>query len=227
MALVSAKISDLYMKEGETNFKESVACTVPIPQRKLPENVLNTNESLFDVVLLCGPNQHKVFAHRAILASKVPSMIEMIELNNNEATISLPEVETKAAEALINFVYTSKLGLTTDNIWDVLAAAEQLGMNEILNICQEYIQLNILTDSWLYARQMALERGSKWLLTIVDNYIFQNFSALLQSTDFLQLPRLQVEIINKKDDLRNESEGSNEILSLVVNWCKVKLEVLV
>ena len=226
MALLSAKINDLCLKDGDANLKESLLCTVPIAQRKLPESMLDDNSYDHDVVLLCGPNQHKIFAHRAVLASKVPKMIEMIESNNNEATISLPEVDPNAAEALIRFVYTSsKLELTPDKIWGVLSAAEQLAIDEILNTCKKYIQQNILTDSWLYARQIALEGNSKWLLTTVDDYIFQNFSSLLQSTDFLELPRLQVEIINKKEDMRNESEGWNEILGLVVDWCKVKLEV--
>jgi hypothetical protein len=229
MALLSTKINDLCLKDGDASLRESLVCTVPIAQRKLPENVLDSkerNESLlYDVVLLCGPNQQQILAHRAVLASKVPNLIEMIESNNNEARIFLPDVEATTAEVLMNFVYTSKLDLTPDKVWDVLSAAEKLEINEILNTCQEYIQQNILTDSWLYARQIALERDSKWLLTTVDNYICQNFSALLQSTDFLQLARLQVEIINKKEDIRNESEGSNEILGLVVDWCKVKLEV--
>lgn len=227
MSVLSAKINDLCLKDGDASLKESLVCTVPIARRKLSENVLHSEEHeslLYDVALLCGPNQQRILAHRGVLASKVPNLIEMIESNNNEATILLPDVEASAAEALMNFVYTSKLDLTPDKIWDVLSAAETLGINEILNTCQEYIQQSILTDSWLYARQIALEQGSKWLLTTVDNYIYQNFSALLQSTDFLQLPRLQVEIFNKKEDFRNESEGSNEILGLVVDWCKVKLE---
>ena len=225
MALLSANINDLRLKDGDVNLKDSPVCTVPIAQRKLSESVLDENSYDHDVALLCGPNQHKIFAHRAVLASKVPNMIGMIESNNNEATISLPDVDPSAAEALIRFVYTSKLDLTAEKVWGILSAAELLGIDEILNTCLEYIQQNILTDSWLYARQIALEGNSKWLLTTVDNYIFQNFASLLQSTDFLELPRLQVEIINKKEEVPNESEGSREILGLVVNWCKVKLEV--
>ena len=231
MALLSTKINDLCLNDGDASLKESLMCNVPIPQRKVPENVLISKEGnespSQDVVLLCGANQHQILANRAVLASKVPSLIEMIETNNNESKILLPDVEPSAAEALLNFVYTSNLDLTPDKVLDVVSAAEKLGINEILNSCQEYIQQSVLTDSWLFARQIALERGSKWLLTTVDDYIFQNFSALLQSTDFLQLPRLQVEIINKKEDVRNENEICDEILGLVVEWCKVKLEVIV
>jgi hypothetical protein len=229
MALLSTKINDLCLKDGDATLKESLMRSVPVAQRKLPENVLNSkerNESVSeDVVLLCGPNQHQILANRAALASKVPSLIEMIESNNNEARILLPDVEPDVVQALMNFVYTSKLDLTADKVLDVLSAAEKLEINEILNTCQEYIQQNVLSDSWLFARQIALDRSSKWLLTAVDNYIHENFSALLQSTDFLELPRLQVEIINKKEDIRSETEICNEILGLVVDWCKVKLEV--
>lgn len=232
MEVLSTKISDLYLKDGDARHKEPLVDTVPIARRKVFENLLNPtrerNEAqLCDVVLLCGPKQHKVFAHRDVLASKVPNLISMIEPNNNEAIVVLPEVEEKAAEALINFVYTSELQLSTENVWDVVAAAEVLQITEILNSCREYMTKNILAGSWLYARQIALEHDSKWLLTTVDDYIFENFTALLQSTDFLELRRLQVEIINKKDleDFRYESESSNEILRLVVDWCKVKLEV--
>ena len=228
MALLSTKINDLCLNDGDASLKESLMCNVPIPQRNVPDNVIISKEgdaSLSqDVVLLCGANQHQILANRDVLSSKVPSLIEMIETNNNESKIHLPDLEASAAEALVNFVYTSELDLTPDIVLDFASAAEKLGMNEILNRCQEYIQQNVLADSWLFARQIALERRSKWLLTTVDDYIFQNFSALLQSTDFLQLSRLQVEIINRKDDARNENEICDEILGLVVEWCKVKLE---
>ena len=228
MALLSTKINDLCLNDGDASLKESLMCNAPIPQRKVPGNERISNEGNAsqsqDVVLLCGANQHQILASRAVLASKVPSLIETIETNNNESKIHLPNVEASAAEALLNFVYTSKLDLTADKVLDVVSGAEKLGINEILDKCQEYIQQNVLADSWLFTRQIALERCSKWLLTTVDDYIFQNFSALLQSTDFLQLPRLQVEIINKKEDVTNENEICDEILGLVVEWCKVKLE---
>ena len=229
MDLLSVKINDLCLKDEASSLKESLVCSpIPIAQRKVPgfENVFSPfGNGLDDVVLLCGPDKHKIFTHRAILASKVPKLNDMIESNNNDLTISLPSVEPSIAEALINFVYSSKLDLTPDKVWDVSSAAEQMGINEILDICQKYIQSSILPHSWLYGRQIALERNSKRLLTTVDNYIFENFPALLQSTDFQQLPRLQVEIINKREDVRHESEGSSEILGLVVDWCKVKLKV--
>lgn len=230
MAVLSAKINDLCLKDDEYSLKESLVCTVPpYPQRILTENAVKSNEQngsqSSDVVLLCGPNKHKIYVDHAVLASKLPSLVEMIVHNNNEASVPLPEIEPAAAEVLINFVYTSKLELTPDRVWDVLSAAERLGINEILNSCKQYIQEKILKDSWLYARQIALEQNSTWLLTTVDNYICEKFSALLQSTDFLQLPRLQVEVINKRDDVRNENEGWSEILGLVVEWCKIKLEV--
>lgn len=224
MDLLSRKINDLYINEEDVGLKEPVVYS-DSSVKSLPTKHGSKAESdsmLYDLLLLCGPQQDIVYAHRIALLRKAPVLNNMIEEHKNEARIILSDMKACAVETVIDFLYTGQVELKPNNIWDVLFAAEKLEINEMVNVCKEYIKENILMESWLYARQLALEKNVAWLLTIIDDYIRDNFPTLLQSEDFLQLPRLQVEIISKNEEIRTDHD---RILSLVVDWCKRKLEV--
>lgn len=199
--------------------------------KRNPSETLNhqrkQNDQMCDVVIICGTNEHNIYAHRAILALAIPSLEKIIEIENGISCVSLPDLEPFAVDALVEFIYTSKLELTPDRVWDVLSAAHKVELRDIVDKCQHYIQEHMLSKCWLYARQISLERDYTWLLSAVDNYIAEHFQDISRSSEFLQLPRLQVELINKRDDAMEEKgrgEEANELLGLVVKWCEERLE---
>ena len=233
MAVISPKMSELTLKEGEgdCSMRGLLMCENEDLKRN-PSETLNhqrkQNDQMCDVVIICGTNEHNIYAHRAILALAIPSLEKIIEIENGISCVSLPDLEPFAVDALVEFIYTSKLELTPDRVWDVLSAAHKVELRDIVDKCQHYIQEHMLSKCWLYARQISLERDYTWLLSAVDNYIAEHFQDISRSSEFLQLPRLQVELINKRDDAMEEKgrgEEASELLGLVVKWCEERLEV--
>lgn len=228
MAIISTKINDLSVKEDDCSIRERLMCDDQTPKRtslELLNHQRKQNPQRCDVVFISGANEHRIFAHHAVLAIRVPSMQKMIEIKEGMSCVSLPDLEPFAVEALVEFAYSSKLELSPDRVWDVLSAADKMEMHEVVNKCQRYIEENMLSDCWLYARHVAVEHGFSWLLSAVDCYIAENFQAISHKTEFLQLPRLQVELINKKREDTELDKGPNELLNLVVKWCEERLQV--
>ena len=221
-------MNELTLKEDNCSIKELLIYE-ELDHKRNPHETLNHQRKqdwrMCDVVIICGANGHNIFAHRAVLALSIPCLETIIKIKNGVSCVSLPDLEPFAVEALVEFLYSSKLELTPDRVWDVLIAADNLELRDIVNKCQAYIQEQMLKDYWLYARQVSLERDFSWLLSAVDTYIAKNFEDISRSADFLQLPRLQVELINKRDEEYKELKEANELLGLVVKWCEEKLEV--
>lgn len=227
MAIISTKMNELSLNDDDCSIKQHLVYN----DDKFKQGFLDSlnhqrkqDRGMYDVIFITGANEHKVFAHRAVLSIGIPRLDDMLDSKGDISYVCLPDLEPFAVEALVEFIYSSKLELSPDRVWDVLSAADRMEMNEIVDTCQRYIHENMLSDYWLYARQIAVERRFSWLLSAVDNYVVQNFAAISRSAEFLQLPRLQVELISKRSDEKAENERPNEILGLVVKWCEEKLQ---
>eukprot|EP00058_Branchiostoma_floridae_P007820 XP_002593308.1 hypothetical protein BRAFLDRAFT_123646 [Branchiostoma floridae] len=114
-------------------------------------NSMRKKHHLCDVVLRI---QDKHFpAHKAVLAgcsqwfySKfVDQLSPRLTLTNSAHTsiISLNELTLKGFEPILEFAYTSKIRLTSSNVFDILSAASYLQMHKLMADCTSFMRSNV------------------------------------------------------------------------------------
>ncbi|MFT7813495.1 zinc finger and BTB domain-containing protein 7C-like [Arapaima gigas] len=101
-------------------------------------NVQRREGSLCDVVLAVGEREYR--AHRAVLAACSQYFKKLFTAQSGDSWHSIYEIDFVEAEplaAILEFVYTSTLTVTSCNIREVLSAAQMLDIPCIVSVCLE------------------------------------------------------------------------------------------
>ncbi|XP_019643412.1 PREDICTED: B-cell CLL/lymphoma 6 member B protein-like [Branchiostoma belcheri] len=77
--------------------------------------------------------------HRCVLAA-FSSYIAQMDSSSQPLVIELPVLTCRGVQPLVSFLYTSKLELDSDNIFEVYTAAGYLHLQEAINDCVDFLQ---------------------------------------------------------------------------------------
>ncbi|XP_069501528.1 B-cell CLL/lymphoma 6 member B protein isoform X2 [Ambystoma mexicanum] len=102
---------------------------------------LRKRQILTDVCLLVDGRQLR--AHKAVLmaCSGFFYSVFLAQGAGEVSVLPLPEgIELRGFQVLLDFMYTSRLVLSVDSIRSVLAAAEYLRMDHVMDTCRRFIQ---------------------------------------------------------------------------------------
>ncbi|XP_077991675.1 kelch-like protein 11 [Glandiceps talaboti] len=94
-----------------------------------------------DMTVIVQGRQFK--AHRCVLAAFIPYFESMLRSNFKEAQSGRVELMCTTAEgmeAILRFVYTGKISLTVDNVYDVIKGADHMLMMELKDICGKFLE---------------------------------------------------------------------------------------
>ena len=180
---------------------------------------LLTNSELCDVVLVVGVQE--IRAHRVILAANSPYFEAMFTgplLESQQQRIPLEDVSEKAAKALVEFMYTSQITVTEDNVGDLLPLATMWQIDPVVSACGEFLKARINNDNCLELLTFAIDHDCKNLSACAYKYAEDHFLDVCQSEAFLLLSASVISSLLKSEDLKIESE--TDILDLVLKWYK-------
>jgi len=177
---------------------------------------------LTDVTLVIGTERLR--AHK-ILLCKFPYFQKMFcsrmsELNQEIIPIKLnadsgPEIINSACfKAIIDFVYTGEIVLHVDTVQDTLQIATLLGVEEIINVCSEFMSKHLTEQNvvqvWLLAQNINCTK------LMIEAERFMNYDTFAASSDFLQIPlQLLINILSSDQfNVKNE----DEVVKFVKCW---------
>uniref|UniRef100_A0A8C4QWT1 Influenza virus NS1A binding protein a n=1 Tax=Eptatretus burgeri TaxID=7764 RepID=A0A8C4QWT1_EPTBU len=178
-------------------------------------NALRKSGQFCDIRLqVCG---HDLFAHRAILACCSPHFFEVF--NNGDASpasfVFFEDLNQEAVEVLLTYMYTARLDAPSDLVKEVYLAANMLKMDHIKQVCADFLSSQLDAGNCISQRRFASGAVDVQLLARVDSYIQENLHAVVQGEEFLQLPRLQVEIV-LEDGV--SFPGNGKLYGKVLEW---------
>ncbi|XP_030835316.1 kelch-like protein 3 isoform X2 [Strongylocentrotus purpuratus] len=182
-------------------------------------NVFRKQNILCDVIL--EAEGVEIPAHRIVLASCSQYFSAMFtsELSESRAEkIILQEVDGRALSLLIDFVYTSEVQVTEENVQTLLPAASLLQLNDVRDACCDFLQKQLHPTNCLGIRAFADVHSCSELYHYGQNYTMQHFSAVVHSDEFFALPAAQVCELISSDHLTVHSE--EEVFEAVVSWVK-------
>ncbi|XP_064626753.1 kelch-like protein 2 [Lineus longissimus] len=182
-------------------------------------NILRRQSRLCDVVLVA--DELETPAHKAVLAACSPYFYAMFTADLSEAKadrIVLQEVDPKALALLIDFVYTSEVQVTEENVQILLPAANLLQLVEVRDACCDFLQSQLHPSNCLGIRAFADLHACTDLLQYSQTYTEQHFSEVVQHDEFLSLLPSQVCKLISCDRLTVQTE--EQVFEAVISWIK-------
>ena len=179
--------------------------------------------SLFDVIILADDDL-EIPAHRAVLASCSQYFRAMFKDSNcsghykekSQISIKISNVPSTGIKLLLEFIYTSKLELNLMNIHDVLAAANYIHLETVIEACLSYLETELDLENCIDILVIAENYSLKSLSEKVYHFICGNIQKVASKSDFNRLTPRQLEYILSRDFPVDCSEI--KILNIVLSW---------
>ncbi|XP_033097401.1 kelch-like protein diablo [Anneissia japonica] len=180
-------------------------------------STLRTHEDLCDVTLIvCGKNIH---AHRLILAASSPYFNAMFTSRLRECrekVIELKDLDSDAVDAIVNFMYTTKIELNESNVQNILIGASLFQMENLLEIGCAFMMDRLHPSNCLGIKSFAQRHGCSNLEAAAKKYTKQHFTKVAENEEFLHLSVSELIEIIEADDINVQKES--EVYQPVVAW---------
>lgn len=117
---------------------------------------------------------------------------------------------------MIEFAYTGSVNVTVDNAQELLLAADQFNINEIVKICSDFLEEQLCPENCIGIWQFSRIAITYQLPSKAYQYIIDHFEEVVSNEEILQLSLSELLDILGKDDLNVKDERS--LFRLVTQW---------
>lgn len=120
--------------------------------------------------------------------------------------INIQGVDNTALQVLVEYVYTSVVDVTEENVQVLLPAANLLQLHDVHDACCDFLQSQLDPSNCLGIREFADIHGCPDLFNYADQYVQQHFCEVIQFEEFLNLSYDNVLALIKNDQLHSTEE---------------------
>lgn len=171
---------------------------------------------LCDIVLVA---EHvEIPAHKMVLASCSPYFYAMFTgfTERESSRVTIQQVDPEALETLVEYVYTSQVEVTEENVQSLLPAANLLQLTDVRDACCDFLQAQLHPTNCLGIRRFADLHGCLDLVATTDSYIERHFTEVLECDEFYSLGAEQVAQLIASDTITVPSE--ERVFESVIAW---------
>jgi len=136
---------------------------------------------------------------------------------NYESKATIKTVSPEIMATILDYIYTSNLEITDENVYDLLCASDYLQMQEIKDMCGFYLKDNLSEKNCFGMWNFAKMYNMKNLTFLTEMYISANFIELLKRELYRELS-----VNNFKDylALRNSTASEIDIYKAIIIWAQ-------
>merc|ERR1719153_56510 len=171
-----------------------------------------------DITLVAG--NVDIPAHKNILASSSPYFLALLNggfMENNGSRITIKDVNPDILTLLVEYIYTSKLMITQDNVVNIFICSKMIQLWEVTEACSQFIRNQIQPDNCLGIKSFAKAQDDTDLISsFTDSYIFQHFGEVVKQEEFLELNKEDLIDFIASDKIVLESE--DQVLDCILSW---------
>ncbi|XP_011500068.1 PREDICTED: kelch-like protein 10 [Ceratosolen solmsi marchali] len=164
--------------------------------------------------------------HRAILSacSTYFRTLFTTTLHSKEKTdFLLPNVSSKIMNLLLEYAYLRTLEIRQDNVCQLLQSADYLNIPGVLELCCDYLRLNLTPENCIGIMLFAREYFCRNLEIDARRYILRNFVQVSQrSNEILILPIAELTVLIGEDEVNVKNEET--VWELVLRWVNHEAE---
>ncbi|XP_066286553.1 kelch-like protein 6 [Branchiostoma lanceolatum] len=180
---------------------------------------LRSEQYMVDVTL-CAEGK-EIACHRLVLAAYSDYFHAMFNGAHSESKkdkIEIGGVSAEALQLLVDFAYTSKIAITTDNVQPLLKAANMLQVSHITKACEVFLRNCLKTESCLGIWALADLVSSTKLSEMARDIALKSFDEVHMTEEFLQLPVDFLKMYLSDDGLHAKKE--ERVLEAIVLWAR-------
>ncbi|XP_066271048.1 kelch-like protein 24a [Branchiostoma lanceolatum] len=175
-------------------------------------------------VTLCAEGK-EIPCHRLVLSACSDYFHAMFSGAHNEskkAKIEIGGVDGEALQLLVDFAYTSKVCITTDNVQPLYEAANMLQVGRVEEGCENFLAARLDPETCLVTWALADKVSCTYLSAIARSFALKFFEYVCTTEEFLELPVNFLKTYISKDDLHAEKE--ERVLEVILLWVGHDLE---
>ncbi|KAM6389468.1 kelch-like protein 30 isoform 1-T1 [Pluvialis apricaria] len=180
---------------------------------------LRTNPKLADVTLVAGGQEFP--CHRGVLALCSHYFHAMFSGDFAEsiaARVELKEVDPGTLEMLLDFAYTGKVTINQGNVEGLMRTSSQLHFPTIQKACSRYLRQQMDATNCLGICEFGESHGCPEVSSKAWSFLQENFEAVSQQEEFLQLSKERLAIYLSNDQLQVQEEQS--LAEAVLRWVR-------
>ena len=186
-------------------------------------DIQRKNEQFCDVVLEVSndKDQARFNAHRIVLCAASPFFYSA--LNNDvkeskEGLIRLEDTSKVAIEELLDYLYTGHVDVSQHNAFDLLKIADFLVIPSLKEVSSKFIIQTLSSSNCLMVYYLAVNYRCIELQEKARDFVFANFTSVVEHEDFLNLTLKEVEEWILSDEIR--VRGEEDVFQAVVKWAE-------
>lgn len=190
-------------------------------------SVLCNNKTLSDVTFLVGKDRKPVYAHKVILCQRSQYFSKLFLQSgmkeNFENEVEKPNISKDVFVLLMQYLYSGVVELTIDNVLPVLAAADELTLQELKGFCVSFVTDHIDSENALQLLDMAYKYHSDELIESCYEFIKDNSVDVLANESFYRISSGTLQFL-----LESEYLGVSEIEIFValIFWGLRRIDII-
>ncbi|GFO47950.1 BTB/POZ domain-containing protein 19-like [Plakobranchus ocellatus] len=186
---------------------------------------LINNETFSDVKFHVGVNKVTIHAHQSILAAHCAvfkAMFLDINRETDEMQFDLVDMTPRIFLAMLEYIYTNQIRLNSDIAVDVLATALEYGLDDLRDLCVEFLIKNLTVSNACDVMQTAVTYNQNDLKEMAIVFIENNTQEVLLSEIFKDISEDALVTIIRSDKLNIDEI---DLIKAVKMWATVNSEV--
>lgn len=175
---------------------------------------------LFDVTLTV--DKKEFLCHKAFLAAwseYFRCLFTTSLAEHNQSNITINGVDATSMQLVLNYLYTGKVELNSETVQSLLSAANLFQLRGLRNGCADYMQKKIEVDNCIGIHFFAQAHECRELELQAWNVIIENFEAVSENPEFLEMSVESLLEVIKYDDIQAIEE---DVFESVVRWFQHK-----
>ncbi|XP_078490705.1 kelch-like protein 12 [Ciona intestinalis] len=134
--------------------------------------------------------------------------------------VELQAVDAESVEKLVDFMYTGKININTNNVCDLLAVSDFLQILSVRKLFIEYL-LTTITQQNCFTIQALADRFTILKLTEkFNNFVVENYQQVVSDDQFKKLSK---DDVIKLLQSTHDKVSSDLVYTAVMNWVKFDL----
>ncbi|KAK0062660.1 kelch-like protein 26 [Biomphalaria pfeifferi] len=178
---------------------------------------LRKSNTLCDYTLIA--DDQSIPVHRVVMAAcsdYFRVMLTGFMKESREQVVVLKGVTAGGLKVVVDFAYTGRLELTTDNVEEVLSAASHLQVSVAVELCSKYLEMALTIYNCTDILNLAQMYSLSSTQTKALQYMMDNFEVVSSSEQFTKLTHKQLATMLKDNSLKVPSEY--QLFTKVLLW---------
>ncbi|KAM9425736.1 kelch-like protein 10 [Pholidichthys leucotaenia] len=183
---------------------------------RLMSNELRLEGTLCDAVIRVEDIEFKIHKIILVILSPYFRALFLHWASSEQKVFNIPGISAPIMELILEYAYTGLVSVTVENIKELLLAADQLEVMDIVQICWNFIENELAPKNCICIWQLTNLISCPEMRYKTCRYITDRFVDVVSSEEFLQLSVEELEDILGRDELCVKQE--NSVYEAAIKW---------